>query len=119
MRYMLATRRTLLCTLAMGTSMIGALAVVAPKASADVNQCPYNSMCIWSGTYYSGQFSYWPASDTGCHTHVGNPNIRSAFNRMNSYTVRVGGWGQIGALSGQPFYPQNVTGDVCWPSPPY
>ena len=95
--------------------LVGALFVAAPKASAGLGQCPYNAMCIWSQPQYQGQFSWWPAHDTGCHNHANNPNIRSAFNNMISYTARVGGFAILGPLTGHGYYPQNVTGLVCWP----
>lgn len=107
-------RKMILSALVALALLAGALFVAAPKASASLSQCPYNSMCIWSNPAYEGQFSWWPASDTGCHDHANNPTIRSAFNRMNTYTARIGGWGNLAPLTGA-FYPEPVFGKICWP----
>ena len=73
--------------------LAGVLFSSAPKASAATKgDCPANYVCAWEGYNYSGELSYWPEWNTGCHSHAGNPKIRSLWNRSN-YFVRYGGAG--------------------------
>jgi Peptidase inhibitor family I36 len=94
-------------------SLLGALILTAaPGASASLSQCPSNAMCVWEGRNYDGNFSWWAASDTGCHTHAGNSQLRSGWNRT-SYGVDFGGWWvppNIGPVQIPSGY---VTGPVC------
>jgi Peptidase inhibitor family I36 len=113
MRHVSAARRTLLAALMTAALSAGALFAFAPAASADLSQCPGNAVCAWSGTNYTGQFSWWPASSTGCHGHADNPTLRSFWNRTG-YTVRLGGQGNLG--SGLADANRTVTGDICWPA---
>jgi Peptidase inhibitor family I36 len=95
--------------------LAGALFVAAPKASASKSQCSANTVCAWENSNFTGNFSQWAASDTGCHNHAGNPKIRSGWNRTG-VNVRFGGAGVLEPgkafelLSGDP-----ITGEICWP----
>jgi type I restriction enzyme S subunit len=64
--------------------LAGALLAAAPKASASMSQCPANSVCVWSGSGWTGTFTSWPASSGGCHNHAGIPSIRSGWNRISN-----------------------------------
>jgi hypothetical protein len=101
-----------LVTLALLT---GALLVAAPKASASMGQCPENSVCIWSKSGWTGDFTSWPASQTGCHNHESIPSLRSGWNRTG-YNVYFGWEGPI--PPGEAFYltagEPSITGNVCW-----
>jgi hypothetical protein len=92
----------------------GALFVATPKASASKSQCLAGKVCAWSGSDYSGNFSQWDASDTGCHDHVNNPQIRSGWNRTG-YKVRYGGWGVLYSGSYFQLYGDEIWGEICWP----
>lgn len=95
--------------------LVGALLISAPKASAGLGQCPQNAVCAWETPDYGGNFSWWPASSTGCHNHANNPHIRSAWNRTN-YWVRFGGLGTFSPNGGGfNLYVGSMTGDICWP----
>jgi Peptidase inhibitor family I36 len=109
-------RRTFLSALAALTLLAGALFVAAPKASAAKSECPENAVCVWQNTNFTGIFSWWPASNTGCHNHSSNPNLRSGWNRTG-VNVRFGGRGTFGPNTsfqiggGEP----PLTGEICWP----
>jgi hypothetical protein len=109
------TRRVLLSALAAFAMLLGTLSVAAPKAAAGLGQCPDNAVCVWQYADQTGNFSWWPASDTGCHDHVDNPNIRSAYNRTANYRVSVGGGQTIDP--GVVYIRENpaITGQICWP----
>jgi hypothetical protein len=100
--------------------MLGALAVAvfgSGTAEASTAQCSVGYMCVWENNDYTGNFSQWPASNTGCHRHEGNPSLRSGWNRTN-WRVQVGGRftlepGNFFAL-GSGTNP--VTGEICWPA---
>jgi hypothetical protein len=101
-----------LCALAL---LAGALFVATPKASAGLEQCSANQVCVWENNNFTGNFSWWWRSDTGCHNHAGNPNIRSAYNRTD-YLVRPGGHPDI-IRPGYwwSLYSGSITGQICWP----
>jgi hypothetical protein len=87
----------------------------ASTASASLSQCPANAVCAWSGSGYLGTFSWWSASDTGCHDHTNNPQLRSFYNNTSSKTVQLGGAGSIGpgaAVTDPVGSP--ITGLICW-----
>ena len=113
MHHIVISRRTSLGALAALSLLIGALFATAPKASADLSQCPANAVCVWENSNYTGNFSQWAASDRGCHDHYFNPNLRSAYNRTG-FSVQMGGWGNI--PSGQTWSVTGgvVTGQICW-----
>jgi hypothetical protein len=113
MHHVSVARRTLLSALVAAALFAGALFAFAPKASADLSQCPGNAVCAWSGANYTGAFSWWPASSTGCHSHADNPSLQSFWNRTG-YTVRLGGQGNLGSGLADPN--RAVTGDICWPA---
>jgi Peptidase inhibitor family I36 len=81
-----------------------------------LGDCSANHMCVWENNNFTGNFSQWPAWDTGCHNHASNPKLRSGWNRTG-YTVRVGGAFYLGSgntfqvLEGNP-----ITGEICWPA---
>lgn len=84
---------------------------------SSLSQCSANTVCMWENNNFTGNFSQWPESNTGCHNHAGNPKLRSGWNRSSQYRVRVGGalylWpGEAFQLvEGNP-----ITGEVCWPA---
>lgn len=94
------------------------LPIPGPGEMAPMDQidCPANAMCVWQSRNYDGNFSWWPESNTGCHPHPGNPEIRSGWNRT-AYRVRLGGAGYVQA--GHPFFvPEGqgpIYGEICWP----
>lgn len=115
-------------------AVLGALAIAAPLATAsepqvfsegevasvaseaEVDYCYSNHlMCAWQGSEFGGQWSWWNASDTGCHNHANNPKLRSFVN-ATPYTVRIGGWGNLAPGYGLQM-PVNdpITGLLCWP----
>jgi hypothetical protein len=85
-------------------------------SEAEVQQCfAYDLMCAWQGSEWGGQWSWWNNSDKGCHNHAGNPYLRSFWN-ATPYTVRIGGWGNLGPGYGlQMPVNQPITGELCWP----
>jgi hypothetical protein len=75
----------------------------------------FGLMCAWAGSEWNGQFSWWNNSDTGCHAHAANPKLRSFWN-STPYTVRLGGWGNLGpGLGLQMRAGDFVVGEICWP----
>lgn len=101
--------------------LAGALFISAPKASASLSQCPESAVCIWENNNFTGEFSFWSGSETGCHNHVKNPKIKSGEDRTLQ-NVRFGGWGTIRPLE-PPFKTtfqlaageNAITGEICWP----
>jgi hypothetical protein len=109
-------QRAFLGALAALTLLAGVLFVAAPKASASLSQCPENAVCVWQNWDLTGNFSWWPASSEGCHSHVGNENLRSGWNNTN-LKVRWGGSGLAGKPGEEWVDPNGnpVTGEICWP----
>lgn len=87
-----------------------------PLEASSITQCPVNAVCAWSGNSFNGDFSWWRAGDTGCHNHVNNPQIRSAFNRTG-FRVRFGGAAILGPSQTLFVSPgaNPITGLICWP----
>lgn len=113
MQYVSAAQRTTLSAVVALTLLVGVLFVATPKASASQSQCPANAVCVWEGRNFDGNFSWWPAWDTGCHSHVNNPELRSIWNR-SGYWVGFGSYAvQSGVATGLPS--GYVSGLVCWP----
>jgi hypothetical protein len=107
-------RKAFLSALVALALLAGALFVATPKASAGLGQCPANAVCIWQNSDATGNFSWWPASNTGCHDHINNPRIRTAFNNTANYRVRVGGAATIDP--GVVYVNESgITGQICWP----
>jgi hypothetical protein len=82
------------------------------------SQCSENTVCVWAKINYEGGFSQWAGSETGCHSHAGNPGIKSWWNRTG-YTVRLGGWGNVGPHEAGSFVWESetpITGEICWPA---
>lgn len=81
------------------------------------SECSANTMCVWSNNDFTGNFSQWPESNTGCHNHESNPKLRSGWNRTN-FRVRIGG--AIFLLPGETFVVLSganpITGEICWPA---
>lgn len=84
---------------------------LSDEESAVLSQCPANAVCAWSLNNYQGNFSWWPAWDTGCHNHEYNPTIRSGFNNTG-YWVRFGGVVTMAPYSG--FGASSIAGQICW-----
>jgi hypothetical protein len=116
MHAVLVARKVVLGAFVAFALFVGALFVAAPKASAGLAQCPANAVCVWQNSDSTGNFSWWPASDTGCHSHVNNPNIRSVYNNTANYWVRPGA--AMTVPPGAVYSRENpaITGDVCWPA---
>lgn len=87
--------------------------VSAAEAVAAASQCGEGDQCAWSE---KEQLSWWPGSDTGCHSHAGNPYLRWGVNNT-PYKTRIGGRGY--AAPGVTWYVEGspVTGEICWPVP--
>lgn len=106
-------RKTSLSALLALVVLAGALFLVVPKASAERSQCSGNTVCAWSRSGYEGQFSWW-APNTGCHSHEGNPAIRSIWNNTNK-TIEIparfaiGPGGAISLSAGE----NSITGLIC------
>jgi hypothetical protein len=109
-------RKTFLTGLAAFAVLAGALLAAAPKASAGLAQCPANAICVWQNSDETGNFSWWPTSDTGCHTHVNNPNIRSVYNNTASYWVRPGAAMLVPPGAVYSREDPAITGQICWPA---
>ena len=107
-------RKALLSALVALALLTGALLVVAPKASANINQCSANTACVWSNEGWEGQFSWFPLN-SGCHFHEGNPSLRSVYN-LTSRTIEIPGrnW-RIRPREGISLLPglNSITGQIC------
>jgi hypothetical protein len=77
--------------------------------------CSSNQVCAWSGYSFTGTFSWWPESNTGCHNHASNPELRSGVN-FSKYRERVGGWGYVQPNFAWESVGGVVTGELCWPA---
>lgn len=100
------------------TSEPTAPAVTGEPSPLALSECSENTVCVWSKINYAGTFSWWPGSSTGCHSHAGNPGIKSWWNRTG-YTVRLGGWGNVGPHEDGTFVSESespITGEICWPA---
>lgn len=78
-----------------------------------LSECANGKVCAWKQYGFAGQFSWWPASPTGCKDHANNNPVRSGYNG-SSYNKRIGGWGTI-----PPYYAWEsvggaVYGELCW-----
>lgn len=106
-------RNTLLTVLAVLTLLAGALFLAAPKASASMGQCPSNSVCIWSGANFTGNFSHWAETNNGCKSHVENPKFKSGWNNTN-LKVKFGTFGST--PPGESFWTNGLAweGEICW-----
>jgi hypothetical protein len=54
-----------------------------------ISQCPANAVCAWEARAFEGNFSWFAASETGCHPHPGLPEMRSGYNNTH-HTVFYG-----------------------------
>ncbi len=108
-------RKMFLSALVALALLAGALFVATPNASADRSQCSSNTVCAWSNSGYIGNFSFWAASDRGCHNHESNPRLRSVWNRTNNTIsipgkgINVGPGGSISLEGGA----NEITGVIC------
>jgi hypothetical protein len=95
--------------------LVGSLLLVAPKASASMSECAENHVCIWEKGSWTGTFSQWSASETGCHNHIFNPTFRSLWNRT-SKNVHFGDAGSIpsGEAVSQGAGELSYEGEICW-----
>jgi hypothetical protein len=85
-------------------------------STMSLSQCSANTVCAWANSDFTGNFSWWPASSTGCHNHSGNPSIRSGYNRTG-YNVRYGGGPTLPPGYAFQLNPGEnpITGEICWP----
>jgi Peptidase inhibitor family I36 len=114
MRTATVTRKVSVSALVALALLAGALLIATPKASASMSECPSGAVCIWKNSNFTGPLSIWAASETGCHTHEANPEIRSGYNR-SGHNVQFGG--QIELESGLWFEKPGgnaITGQICW-----
>jgi hypothetical protein len=95
--------------------------VIEPISSGEMStmslsQCSANQVCAWANSDFTGNFSWWAASNTGCHNHAGNPYIRSGYNRTG-YNVRYGGGPTLPPGYAFQLNPGEnpITGQICWP----
>lgn len=96
--------------------------VIEPISASEMStmslaQCSANTVCAWANNDFTGNFSWWPASSTGCHNHAGNPSIRSGYNRTG-YNVRYGGGPVLSPGFAFQVNPGEnpITGEICWPA---
>jgi Peptidase inhibitor family I36 len=110
-----AVRTVFVSALAALTLLACALFVAAPKASASISECPENSVCVWAARNYEGQFSYWAASEKGCHNHANNKEIRSIAN-WTGHKVEVVGRFILEPDIGVSLNPGEgpITTAICW-----
>jgi len=124
------SRNRIAASIAFALCLFGAVSVAsaaeappgAPTETMEVapmsqSQCSAGTMCIWEAKQWAGNFSWWPQSSWGCHSHAEIPKFRSWWNRTQ-FTVRLGGWGNV--PPGQPAATfvldgDYISGDVCWP----
>jgi hypothetical protein len=107
---------------ALGAFVVPSAAAEPVKASEmsplSKTQCSANTMCVWENNNFTGTFSWWDESNTGCHNHANNPKLRSGWNRTN-FRVRIGGTG-VYLLPGETFVvlegSNPVTGEICFPA---
>jgi hypothetical protein len=85
-------------------------------STMSLSQCSANQVCAWANSDFTGNFSWWAASNTGCHNHAGNPSIRSGYNRTG-YNVRYGGGPTLPPGYAFQLNPGEnpITGQICWP----
>lgn len=105
-------RRVPLSALVAFVLLAGALFIATPGASADPSQCSANTVCLWANSDYTGNFSFWAASDRGCHNHEGNPNLRSVWNRTSN-TIEIPGRGFRIGPNGRIGWSEAATGVIC------
>lgn len=88
------------------------LGATATPDSPAIN-CSIGQVCAWAGYGATGQESWSPASNTGCHDHAENPPLRSGYNG-STYNERVGGYGEVPKYS---YWESSgpVYGELCWP----
>lgn len=103
-------------TLADGTTLVIEPAGTGEVSPLSLSQCPGNAMCVWSNNDFTGNFSFWNASETGCHNHEGNPNLRSGVNQTG-LNVELGGTGDILGPGSQFRFLEggSLTGLICFP----
>jgi hypothetical protein len=99
----------------------GSSYVIEPVSPSEMSpmslaQCSANTVCAWANNDFTGNFSWWPASNTGCHNHASNPSIRSGYNR-SGYNVRYGGGPTLPPGFAFQVNPGEnpITGEICWP----
>lgn len=94
-------------------------ATIAPVNTAQMSplsltQCSAGTVCAWSTNNFEGTFSWWAASDTGCHSHENNPKLRSGWNRTSHFVW----YGTLGVPAGEGWTlnagANPITGQVCW-----
>jgi hypothetical protein len=105
-------RKLFLSALAALALLAGALFVATPTASANLGQCSENTVCLWANEDYTGNFSFWAASDRGCHNHEGNPSLKSVWNRTSN-TIEIPGRGFRIAPGAHIGWSEAATGVIC------
>ena len=93
--------------------LAGALFASTPMASAKKSQCSLHTVCIWSGSNFTGTFSQWPESETGCHNHIFNPTFKSGWNRAN-LNVTFGTFGVVPPAVSFSTNGSAFEGNICW-----
>lgn len=90
-------RGVLLSALVAFALLAGMLLMAAPKASAALGDCPVGKICLWSGSVFDGQASFFDGSDQGFKT-LANIDPQSAYNHTGNHIAVFGG---VGLLPGE------------------
>jgi hypothetical protein len=90
-----------------GTVNVGA----QPNSNPFEGGCKEYYVCIWTGSNYSGQLSYWYYENYGCKTHEAFHTFYSFFNAGGRWVI-FGTAGEYSGHSGNPT-PGATTGNVC------
>jgi hypothetical protein len=98
---------------AQGSEEAQAAAVDTQLSPQALSECPSNAMCAWAGREFNSTFSWWAASETGCHNHAFNPELRSFWNRTG-YTVTLEGIGVIYAGETKELASGAQSLAICW-----
>jgi hypothetical protein len=80
------TRKTVLSALVALAVLASTLLSFAPPASANREDCPAGSVCLWSGPTYGGQQAFFNGEDTGWHT-LSNIDPESGWNHTGNHNV--------------------------------
>jgi hypothetical protein len=66
--------------------LASALLVIAPKASANKEDCPAGKVCLWAGPTFGGERAFFNGEELGCHS-LASINPRSAWNHTGNKKV--------------------------------
>jgi hypothetical protein len=92
--------------------LAGALFASAPRASAAMSQCSLHTVCMWTGSNFTGEFSQWSESETGCHNHKERLTFKSGWNRGNT-NVEFGTHGLVHPAESFSTNGSAFSGEIC------